>query len=127
MRVLFTTGSVAGHFFPMLPLADAAERAGHDVVALTGSGGAALQPGRRVIEAGPGIREFMTETARRTGADGRPWRERRLAVRRRGRTWAPTLAAGRPLLGPDLVVQEILDCIGSLVAALSACRGSCTH
>ena len=39
MRVLFASMSAQSHVAPMLPLASAAHRAGHDVVSVTGSRG----------------------------------------------------------------------------------------
>ncbi len=36
MRLLFTSTPLFGHFLPMLPLIDAATRAGHDVIVATG-------------------------------------------------------------------------------------------
>ena len=41
MRFLFSTAPAHGHLLPMLPLADAAQRAGHDVVVASGSEGVA--------------------------------------------------------------------------------------
>ena len=37
MRVLITAGPAYGHLFPLLPLAGAARRAGHEVVIATGA------------------------------------------------------------------------------------------
>ena len=39
MRILFSTAPAHGHLLPMLPLADAARRAGHDVVVASGREG----------------------------------------------------------------------------------------
>jgi UDP:flavonoid glycosyltransferase YjiC (YdhE family) len=119
MRILFAGVPLAGHLFPMLPLADAAEASGHDVAVLTGEGGAALLPGRHVLEAGPSVAQALAETARRTGADGRD----------PGASAAELFGGVRVDLGadlalqaartfaPDLVVHELVDRVGPLVAA----------
>src|SRR5918998_5366984 len=55
MRILFSTVPAHGHLLPMLPLADAARRAGHDVVVASGREGAveARARGFATWEVGP--------------------------------------------------------------------------
>ena len=71
MRILFTCRPAYGHLFPLLPLANAARAAGHDVVFGTGE---ALVPkvrdlGFEVHPAGIGIGEAEAEAKKRHGED----------------------------------------------------------
>ena len=55
MRMLFSTVPAHGHLLPLLPLADAAKRAGHDVVVATGREGVieAVRRGFTALDVGP--------------------------------------------------------------------------
>lgn len=119
MRICFSGLPLAGHLFPMLPLADAAARAGHEVAFLTGADAAGLLPDRRVLAAGPSVAEGMAETARRTGADGRDPGASAIELFggvRLDLAGNEALDAARAF-GPDLVVHEVIDRVGVLVAA----------
>ncbi|MGW4000066.1 glycosyltransferase [Amycolatopsis sp. NPDC004772] len=71
MRILFTCRPAYGHLFPLLPLANAAKAAGHDVVFGTGE---AFVPKVRELgfethRVGISIRDAEAEAQRRHGAD----------------------------------------------------------
>ena len=122
MRMLFTSNPLVGHWLPMLPLAPAAQRAGHDVVIATGPdavaeierrGFTAWSIGSNLATIQANLRSrprLDTETEEeRTGADG-------LAM-------FADLAIGRArdLLDwtadwqPDIVVREIYELGASVV------------
>lgn len=68
MRILFSSTPAFGHLLPMLPLAVAALRAGHDVAVLTNAQMTAAARPLRVLPAGPTLSEVMAEVVRSTGS-----------------------------------------------------------
>ena len=68
MRVLFSGVPAFGHLLPLLPLAHAAQAAGHDVAFLTGAGMVGPLAPFEVVPIGPEVGALLAEVARRTGA-----------------------------------------------------------
>jgi UDP:flavonoid glycosyltransferase YjiC (YdhE family) len=117
MRILFSSVTAAGH---LLPLADAASGAGHDVAFLTGADMAEYLGSRTLLPAGPGSAELRAESQRRTGG-GDPRHAGEAAVMlftdaRIDLTHDEALDQARRF-APDLLVCEELDFVGPLVAA----------
>jgi len=123
MRVLFSSAPLHGHLLPMMPLARAFAARGHVVGVLTAASGVpAVEPeGFDLLVAGPSTEEVITESVRVTGTDPR--------LRDGGNSDAYLFGGARVDLAaeaslaataewkPDLVVHEIVDCVGPLVAA----------
>jgi UDP:flavonoid glycosyltransferase YjiC (YdhE family) len=124
MRILFTSNPLVGHWLPMLPLARAAEAAGHEVVIAAGPDVVAdidrrgltawsIGPDLATIEAGvrDRPRAASESDATRTVADG-------LAM-----FAAPAIDRARGLVVltaswlPDIVIQEIYELAGAYVPA----------
>lgn len=119
MRILFTTAPLAGHFFPLVPLAWAARTLGHEVLVATSEDfvPAVLRSGLPAIACGP-AGEFLTATAPAVGGTAA---ERRWA---HGRVLAGIAKANLPRLGaavrawrPDVVVSERAEFAGPIAAA----------
>jgi UDP:flavonoid glycosyltransferase YjiC (YdhE family) len=122
MRILFATNPALGHLLPLVPLAQAARDAGHDVLVI---GGASLADATRdagllhVVSGPPDLPSVFAQVPERQGLTGR-----RLAAA----TWkgafagvmAQAMAAGTLALAnswrPDLVVHEDSE-QGSWIAA----------
>ena len=122
MRILFSSVPGHGHVLPLLPLARAARRAGHETALLTGATMAEVVSPLQVLPAGPTSDAMMAEVARRTGG-GDPGAEPTPALAaelfagvRVDLTADEAIAAGRDW-APDLVVAEWVDFVGPLVAA----------
>ena len=120
MRILFSSVTAAGHLLPLVPLADAAADAGHDVAFLTGAEMAGYLGSRTLLPAGPGSAELRAESQRRTGG-GDPRHAGEAAVMlftdaRIDLTYDEALDQARRF-APDLLVCEALDFAGPLVAA----------
>ncbi|MCR6488780.1 glycosyltransferase [Amycolatopsis sp. OK19-0408] len=118
MRILFGANPATGHVLPLLPLADAAAEAGHDVAFLTASSMTPHLGGRRLLAAGPPLPEVITENLRRVGSARTlgPGAAELLAGTRVDLTWDEALAeAARH--EPDLLVGEELDVVIPLLAA----------
>ncbi|WP_103337958.1 glycosyltransferase [Amycolatopsis sp. CA-126428] len=122
MRILFTCRPAYGHLFPLLPLANAARAAGHEVVFGTGE---AFVPKVRELgfvthRAGLGISEAEAEAKRRHGEDAGFVD---LALTTFGELLPRSLLADLtpllPDLRPGLVVYEMSD-VGAGVAARRA-------
>ncbi|MEU4250987.1 glycosyltransferase [Amycolatopsis sp. NPDC026612] len=122
MRILFTCRPAYGHLFPLLPLANAARAAGHEVVFGTGE---TFVPkvrdlGFAVHRAGLGIAEAEAEARRRHG-DDTGFIE--LALTMFGELLPRSLLADLtpllPDLRPGLVIHEMSD-VGAGVAARRA-------
>ncbi|QVG67253.1 glycosyltransferase family 1 protein [Curtobacterium flaccumfaciens pv. flaccumfaciens] len=126
MRILFSGVPALGHLLPLVPLARAAQAAGHDVALLT-SGGmrepmATELPTVPVLAAGPMPPDLFAEVARRIPGSDPANRPEPAAVaeffagtridltaddaERAARGWAP-----------DVVVADAVDLVGPLVAA----------
>jgi hypothetical protein len=69
MRILFSATPAAGHVLPLLPLADAAADAGHEVAFLTGAEMAEYLGSRALLPAGPSLGNLLAESELRTGGD----------------------------------------------------------
>ncbi|MEV4143073.1 glycosyltransferase [Amycolatopsis sp. NPDC049691] len=122
MRILFTCRPAYGHLFPLLPLANAAAAAGHDVVFGTGE---SFVPkvrdlGFAVHRAGIGIGEAEAEAKRRHGADaGFLDVGITMFAELLPRSLLEDLTPLLPGLRPDLVVYEMSD-VGAGIAARRA-------
>jgi UDP:flavonoid glycosyltransferase YjiC (YdhE family) len=118
--MLFSSVTAAGHLLPLLPLADAAAHAGHDVAFLTGADMTIYLGSRTLLPAGPGTAEWLAETQRRTGGgDARHPGEAAVAHftdTRIDLAYDEALNQARRF-APDLLVCEELDFVGPLVAA----------
>ncbi|MEV5537058.1 nucleotide disphospho-sugar-binding domain-containing protein [Saccharopolyspora shandongensis] len=126
MRVLFSTTPQHGHLLPLLPLARAFQKRGDDVAVLTsGTLQSVLEPeGLHLLSAGPTAAELMAEVSARTGVDAahNPTPEavgEFFAGARIDLTADGALAAANNFR-PDLVVREVCDYVGPLVAAAHA-------
>ena len=122
MRILYTSNPLVGHWLPMLPLARAAQEAGHDVIIATGPD-AVPEIERR------GFIAWSIGSDLRTIQTGRRSRPRSAAETDEERTVAdglamfadPAIARARDLLDrtadwrPDVVVQEIYELGGTYV------------
>lgn len=135
MRFLFTTNPLTGHWFPMLPLAAAAVRAGHEVVVATGPDlvGDVERRGFRAWSIGPDLPSVRTRLASRPRAAAESKQERVL-----GDAMVmfadPGLERARDLLTaaqewtPDIVVREIYELGGAyLPARLQVLHGVGSH
>jgi UDP:flavonoid glycosyltransferase YjiC (YdhE family) len=122
-RVLFTSCPAYGHALPMLPLMRAAERAGHEVRVATGPdlAGPLRTRGLRVQDVGPTWAEAWS-------AHDAVWADPVLSYERKMLDGAVALF-GTPSLArlsdlevlarewpPDIVVHEVLESAGSLLA-----------
>lgn len=118
MRILFSSTPAFGHLLPMLPLAAAARRDGHETALLShpSMAGAAPMP---LLPAGPSLPEALEDVARRSGVDAMQdaagpvefFIESRVGLGARA-----ALAAATDFR-PDLVVADQVDHLGPLAAA----------
>jgi UDP:flavonoid glycosyltransferase YjiC (YdhE family) len=111
MRILFTACPFFGHVNTVLPLALAAQRAGHDVVVATGADLAAHVE-RRGLGTWP-----IGPTSAEAGTPSSPAHFFRTAAQRAA-DLLPLAAAWRP----DLVVSEELELAGAIAATRSGTR-----
>lgn len=123
MRILFSSTPAHGHLLPQLPLARAFRERGDEVAVLTSAGLApVLAPeGIELLPAGPMPDVLLAEAAKRTGTDAsaHPTPEavaEFFAGARIDLGGDEALAAAKSW-GPDLVVSELCDYVGPLVAA----------
>ncbi|MFE4910841.1 glycosyltransferase [Streptomyces sp. NPDC056652] len=123
MRILFSSTPAHGHLLPQLPLARAFRERGDDVVFLTAGGLAPLlaKEGFDLLPAGPTMDVMVEDFTRRTGVlpEGEPAPEvvaELFAGVRVDVTADEALAAARDWR-PELIVTELADCVGPLVAA----------
>lgn len=123
MRILFSSVPQHGHLLPLLPLARAFRERGHEVAVLTAAGMAPVvaAQGLELRAAGPMPDALFAEVARRTGADpaGAPTPEgvaEFFAGTRIDLTADEAFAAVEGFEA-DLVVTELCDYVGPLVAA----------
>ena len=127
MRVLFTTVPMHGHFYPMVPLAQAFRSAGHEVLVATPL--SLVEPvqaaGLPVAVTGPalGLAEIMMVD--REGRPVPPPRGPEEMMSSGGKAWgrlaARTLPATAKIIDgwkPDLVVAEPSEIAGPVIAAL---------
>src|SRR4051812_21468676 len=132
-RVLFTSCPAYGHGLPMLPLIRAAARAGHDVRVATGPDLVAplASRGLDVHAVGP-TWESSWSANEAVWADQSASEEQRLMNGVVALFGVPALARLDDLVDmtsqwrPDLVVHEVLEQAGSLLATRLGVRASCT-
>ena len=124
MRILCTSNPLVGHWLPMLPLARAAQEAGHEVVIATGPD-AVPEIERRGFTAwsiGSDLETIQTGLRSRPRSPAETDEERTIAD---GLAMFadPAIARARDLLdrtadwGPDMVVQEIYELGGTYIPA----------
>jgi UDP:flavonoid glycosyltransferase YjiC (YdhE family) len=118
MKILFGATPAPGHVLPLLPLADAAIDAGHDVAFLTAASMAPFLGGRRLLAAGPAFDQLILENLRRVGPARTigPEAAELLAGTRVDLTWDDALLQGQRHK-PGLIVGEWLDFVTPLLAA----------
>ncbi|MFD0485151.1 glycosyltransferase [Kineococcus sp. GCM10028916] len=123
MRILFSCTPAIGHLYPVLPLARAFARRGDDVALLTNADLAAALIGEPLthLPAGAAVADLFAEVARRTGGDpaAAPTPEgvaEFFGATRLDLGGEDALVAARAWR-PDLVVHELFDLVGPLVAA----------
>ncbi|MEU4474326.1 glycosyltransferase [Micromonospora sp. NPDC023888] len=123
MRVLFSNVPSFGHFLPLLPLIRAFRRQGHDVAVVTAAGMTPLTApeGIELLPAGPMPDVLFAEVGRKLGINPatEPIPE---AVAEFFAGVRVDLTAGEAFAQakswqPDLIVNEMLDFVGPLVAA----------
>lgn len=122
MRVLFFSLPAHGHVLPLLPLATAARRAGHDTAVVTGAALIETVAPLQVLPVGPTSDVLMAEVARRTGGgnpgtDPTPALAAELFAGVRVDLTADDALAAAGAWAPDLIIAESVDFIGPLVAA----------
>jgi UDP:flavonoid glycosyltransferase YjiC (YdhE family) len=122
MRILFAATPAFGHVLPLLPLARAFHARGHHVGFATGPGLApVVEPeGFELLPAGPMPDVLMAEVAKRTGGDpsGNPTPETvgEFFAGTRLDLGADEALAAAAYFAPDLIVNEMCDFIGPLIA-----------
>ncbi|GAB7046050.1 glycosyltransferase [Catenuloplanes indicus] len=122
MRVLFSCVPAIGHAYPLLPLARAFARRGDHVAFLTSAGMAGVLDGFPLLPAGPMPDALFAEAAARTGQDAaaEPTPQSVSAFFGEVRLDASAddaIEAARDW-SPDLIVAELTDTVGPLVAAV---------
>jgi hypothetical protein len=131
VRILISTWPAHGHLLPLLPIARAAERAGHDVVVASGVEGTA-EAGRRGLrtwEVGPSRAEANAAFGAVIGDLSAVAPERRMATLVEGVFGAAAFRRAEALVPfveewrPDLVVHPITE----LAAAVAAERCGARH
>ena len=135
MQILFTSNPLVGHWLPMIPLARAAQEAGHDVVIATGPD-AVAEIARRGYTAWPigsdlGTIQAHLQNRPRTAPETD---EERTVADGLAMFADPAIGRARDLLArtadwrPDIVVQEIYELGGTYVPAdLHALHGLGAH
>ena len=123
MKIILSATPQHGHLVPLLPLGRALRDRGNEVAVLTSAAlRSAIEPeGLRLLPAGPSMDALLAERKARTGTGpaGRPTPEsvaELFAGVRIDLTADEALAAAREFQ-PDLVVREICDYVGPIVAA----------
>jgi hypothetical protein len=119
MRILFGATPAPGHLLPLLPVADAAVEAGHEVAFLTARSMAPYLGGRTLLAAGAKLEDLFSETATRSSGD--PAHPGEGAVElfagvRVDLTWSEALPMAREF-APELLVGERLDFVTPVLAA----------
>jgi UDP:flavonoid glycosyltransferase YjiC (YdhE family) len=120
MRILFSSTPAFGHLLPMLPLAAAAVRAGHETAVLTHPSMAATAAPMRLLPAGPSLGETLEDVGRRAEVD--PLTDMTVGaveffVESRLNLGADGALAAAHTFRPDLVVADVVDYLGPLAAA----------
>ncbi|MEU8238146.1 glycosyltransferase [Actinoplanes missouriensis] len=120
MRILFTSVPAFGHLLPMLPLARAAVRAGHQVALLTHPSLRDAAPDLTLLPAGPSMPETLADVTGRTSLDALQDMARgavEFFVESRLNLGATEALAAADTFAPDLVVADMVDFVGQFVAA----------
>ncbi|MBM0230667.1 hypothetical protein JNW91_01505 [Micromonospora sp. STR1_7] len=122
MRVLFSNVPAFGHFLPLLPLARAFRRQGHDVAVVTAAGMTPLiaPEGIELLPAGPMPDVLFAEVGRKLGlnpaTEPTPEAVAEFFAGVRVDLTADEALAQAKSWQPDLVVNEMVDFVGPLVA-----------
>ncbi|MFI6232854.1 glycosyltransferase [Micromonospora sp. NPDC050784] len=123
MRVVFSNVPSFGHFLPLLPLIRAFRRQGHDVAVVTAAGMAPLlaPEGIELLPAGPMPDALFAEVGRKLGINPAtepiPEAVAEFFAGVRVDLTADEAFAQAKSWQPDLIVNEMLDFVGPLVAA----------
>ncbi|HEX3783272.1 MAG TPA: glycosyltransferase [Pseudonocardiaceae bacterium] len=125
MRILFSAVQVFGHLYPMLPLARAFRARGDEVAFLGPHSVRQILAGEdfEVITAGPEVPHLVAELVSRTGQDplagaiSAETEAELFAGVRVDLSFDDALAAARQW-GADLIVGDVYDCLGPLVASV---------
>ncbi|MEU4561801.1 glycosyltransferase [Actinoplanes sp. NPDC023936] len=120
MRILFTSVPAFGHLLPMLPLARAAVRAGHEVALLTHPSLRDAAPDLTLLPASPSMPETLADVTGRTRLDALQDMARgavEFFVESRLNLGAAEALAAADAFAPDFVVADMVDFVGQLVAA----------
>ncbi|MEH1164401.1 glycosyltransferase [Micromonospora sp. CPCC 205539] len=122
MRVLFSTTPAFGHFLPLLPLARAFRRQGHDVAVVTAVGMTPLisPEGFELLAAGPMPDALFAEVGRKLGinpaTEPTPEAVAEFFAGVRIDLTADEAIAQAKRWQPDLIINEMVDFVGPLVA-----------
>jgi UDP:flavonoid glycosyltransferase YjiC (YdhE family) len=126
VRVLCTCNPLLGHLHPLLPLATALRTRGHDVAFLTGDGlaGPVAAAGFPLVAAGTDFDSVVAEALVRapdtplvTPEDQQRFGFGQLFSAVRTELLADEATAAASAFAPDLVVNDVADFVGALVAA----------
>ncbi len=123
MRILLSGTPAVGHLVPLMPLAEAATDAGHEVAVLSSTSMAELVAPYTLLPGGPGLDVVLAEASRRNdGADPLVWQGYATPAETFGASRVDlsideALASARAF-APDLIIAEVTDYVGPLVAAL---------
>jgi UDP:flavonoid glycosyltransferase YjiC (YdhE family) len=120
MRILFSSTPALGHLLPMLPLAAAARRGGHEIAVLSHPSIASHTAPIPLLPAGPSLPETLEDVTRRTAVD--PMRDWAVGpveffVESRVGLGATAALAAATDFAPDLVVADMIDYLGPFAAA----------
>ncbi|MEO3773833.1 nucleotide disphospho-sugar-binding domain-containing protein [Micromonospora sp. B9E7] len=122
MRVLFSNVPAFGHFLPLLPLARAFRRQGHEVAVVTAAGMTPLiaPEGIEVLPAGPMPDVLFAEVGRKLGlnpaTEPTPEAVAEFFAGVRVDLTADEALAQAKSWQPDLIISEMVDFVGPLVA-----------
>ena len=130
MRILFSTWPAHGHLLPMVPLAWAAQRAGHDVVVASGAEGVAEahRRGLPTWDVGPSRAEADAAFRAAVPDMGAVAPSDRMATVISGMFGAAALRRAEVLVPraqewkPDLVVHPVTELAGAVAAARTGAR-----
>ena len=130
MRILFSTVPAHGHLLPLLPLARAAERAGHQVVVASGAEGVieAARRGLPTWEVGPSRAQADAAFRDAVGDLSSIAPDQRIPTVVAGVFGASSVRRAEQLVPravdwePDMVVHSVSDLAGAVAAARSGAR-----
>jgi UDP:flavonoid glycosyltransferase YjiC (YdhE family) len=125
MRILFSTVPLYGHTVPVLPLARAFREQGHDVVFVTTPSLVALLDAEKFAYVVAGVEivpDTLVELVNRLGYDPSiegftVENEAEMFVGVRGDLGYPGILAAASAWRPDLIVGDVFDFVGPMVAA----------